>query len=98
MQVNCVAKCHIVAQPVAFEVTTSQRGAAAACDVQAGEPVSDEVQNQLMVLAIEDVARLISAQTPANSAAAAAGGKPAAKPAASKAKKDEPKAVQVHSC
>lgn len=63
------------------------------CGLQAGELVSDEVQNQLMVLAIADVARMISSQTPA--AAAAGGGKPAAKPAGGKAKKDEPKPVQV---
>ena len=63
--------------------------------VQAGELVSDEVQNQLMVLAIADVARMISIQTSAAPAASAAGGKPAAKPAGSKTKKDETKPVQV---
>lgn len=62
--------------------------------MQAGEVVADEVQNQLMVLAIHEVGRAISSQTPAMPAAAG-GAKPAGKPAAGKAKKDEPKPVQV---
>ena len=61
--------------------------------MQAGELVADEVQNQLMLLAIQDVARIVSTQAAVMSAAA--GGKPAAKPAGGKAKKDEPKPVQV---
>ena len=60
--------------------------------LQAGELVADEVQNQLMLLAIQDVAKDISNQV---AAAPADGGKPAAKPAGGKAKKDEPKPVQV---
>lgn len=64
--------------------------------LQAGELVADEVQNQLMLLAIQDVGRVISSQAAATPAApAAAGGKPAAKPAGGKPKKDEPKPVQV---
>ena len=65
--------------------------------LQAGELVADEVQNQLMLLAIQDVAKIVSDQATATLAAApaAAGGKPAAKPAGGKPKKDEPKPVQV---
>ena len=67
--------------------------------LQAGEPVADEVQNQLMLLAIQDVARVVATQAAATqAAAAAAGGKPAVKPAGGKAKKDEPKPVQVLLC
>lgn len=60
--------------------------------VQADGVVSDEVQTQLMVLAISDVAALIAAQP---AAVAPPVTKTAAKPAASKGKKDEPKPVQV---
>ena len=65
--------------------------------MQAGELVADEVQNQLMLLAIQDVGRAISNQAAATPAAApaAVGGKPSGKPAGGKAKKDEPKPVQV---
>ena len=65
--------------------------------LQAGEMVADEVQNQLMLLAIQDIAKLIANQAAATPAAApaAAGVKPAAKPAGGKARKDEPKPVQV---
>ena len=72
--------------------------------MQAGEKVPDEVQNQLMLLAIHDVAKVIWSQAspvmPAAAAAAAGGAKPAGKPAAGKAKKDDPKLVQVlpHLC
>lgn len=68
--------------------------------IQAGEVVPDEVQNQLMLLAIHDVAKVISAQAIPAMPAAAGGAKPAGKPAAGKAKKDEPKPVQVlpHLC
>lgn len=62
---------------------------------QAGEMVPDEVQNHLMFLAIHDVARVISSQATPAVPAAAGGAKPAGKPAAGKAKKDEPKPVQV---
>lgn len=50
-----------------------------------------------MLLAIQEVGRVISSQAAAMPAApaAAAGGKPAAKPAGGKPKKDEPKPVQV---
>ena len=61
--------------------------------MQAGNAVPDETQAQLMVLAISDVAQAISAQPPAP-APAAGGAKAAAKPAG-KAKKDEPKQLQV---
>lgn len=64
--------------------------------LQACELVPDEVQNQLMLLAIQDVAKVISIQAAATPAGApAAGGKPAAKPTGGKAKKDESKPVQV---
>ncbi len=61
--------------------------------MQSNGAVSDEVQTQLMVLAIHEVARAIAAQPPA---LLSTGVKPAGgKPAASKGKKDEPKPVQV---
>ena len=61
--------------------------------MQSNGTVSDEVQTQLMVLAIHEVARAIAAQPPAP---LSTGVKPAGgKPAASKGKKDEPKPVQV---
>ncbi len=65
--------------------------------LQADGVVSDDIQNQLMVLAISDVARIICAQLPAAAPSPVpAGGKgAAAKPVASKPKKDEPKPVQV---
>lgn len=63
---------------------------------QAGDVVPDEVQNQLMILAISDVAQTISKQAPPP---VPAGGKAAAaKPATGKGKKDEPKSVQVPGC
>ena len=61
--------------------------------MQSNGAVSDEVQTQLMVLAIHEVATAIAAQPPAP---LSTGGKPAGgKPAASKGKKDDPKPVQV---
>lgn len=61
--------------------------------LQSNDAVSDEVQTQLMGLAIREVARAIAAQPPAP---LSTGVKPAGgKPAASKGKKDEPKPVQV---
>ncbi|KAL0048541.1 hypothetical protein WJX82_005372 [Trebouxia sp. C0006] len=69
-----------------------QLGRTAQANLQSNGAVSDEVQTQLMVLAIHEVARAIAAQPPA---LLSTGVKPAGgKPAASKGKKDEPKPVQ----
>ncbi|KAA6421790.1 MAG: central pair complex 1, partial [Trebouxia sp. A1-2] len=69
-----------------------QLGRTAQANLQSNGVVSDEVQTQLMVLAIDEVARAIAAQPPAP---LSAGAKPAGgKPAASKGKKDDAKPVQ----
>lgn len=60
-------------------------------EVQASSAIEDEVQNELMVLAIAEVQRAIAAQPAVPPPTA----KPAAKPAGGKAKKDEPKPLQV---
>ena len=59
--------------------------------MQAGNAIEDEVQNELMVAAIEEVVQAIAAQP----AVPAPTGKAAAKPAGGKGKKDEPKPLQV---
>lgn len=59
--------------------------------LQAGTAVEDEVQNELMVAAIEEVGQVIAAQGPTPAPTA----KSTAKAAPSKGKKDEPKPIQV---
>ena len=63
--------------------------------MQAGTVIEDEVQNELMVLAIEEVGQAIGNQP----AVPLPTGKAAAKAGGGKAKKDEPKPLQVrHTC
>ena len=59
--------------------------------MQAGTVIEDEVQNELMVLAIEEVGQAVVSQP----AVPVPTGKAAVKAGGGKSKKDEPKPLQV---